>query len=146
MILPDIPQRILIFLQVQWMGFDDKLHYYWGGSGGKRGYCACGINRTCSNPQMNCNCDSERFVQNLEDRGYLTIKEHLPVRRIDYLDVRSDTGKVGISTIGPLQCSGTGEIRKPRTQFSKMNQISSGYFLTSLSLYLVFCSSLFANS
>ncbi len=92
------------------MGFDDKLHYYWGGSGGKRGYCACGITRTCRNPDLNCNCDAEQFQLNVEDRGYLTTKEHLPVRRIDYFDVQSDTGKVGINTIGPLQCWGDGKI------------------------------------
>eukprot|EP00794_Sanderia_malayensis_P003719 gene3719-4239_t len=93
---------------VQWMGFDDKLHYYWGGSGGRRGYCACGITRTCRNPYQTCNCDSYNRNLHVEDRGYLTIKEHLPVRRIDYFDVQSDSGKTGLSTIGPLQCWGDG--------------------------------------
>ena len=90
------------------MGFDDKLHYYWGGSGGRRGYCACGITRTCRDKNMHCNCDAVQFQQNVEDRGYLTIKEHLPVRRIDYFDVMSDTGKEGISSIGALECWGVG--------------------------------------
>ena len=86
------------------MGFDDKLHFYWGGSGGKRGYCACGITRSCNDPSKHCNCDSLRFIRNLEDRGYLTIKKHLPVRRIDYFDVESESGKVGISSLGALEC------------------------------------------
>eukprot|EP00794_Sanderia_malayensis_P003718 gene3718-4238_t len=93
---------------VQWMGFDDKLHYYWGGSGGRRGYCACGITRTCRNPYQTCNCDSYNRNLHVEDRGYLNIKAHLPVRRIDYFDVQSDSGKTAISTIGPLQCWGDG--------------------------------------
>ena len=86
------------------MGFDDKLHFYWGGSGGKRGYCACGITRTCNNPLKHCNCDSLRFIRNMEDRGYLSIKNHLPVRRIDYFDVESESGKVGISSLGAFEC------------------------------------------
>eukprot|EP00795_Rhopilema_esculentum_P014177 gene14177-5183_t len=92
--------------QVQWMGFDDKLHYYWGGSGGRRGYCACGLTRTCIDKEMHCNCDAFKFVRDIEDKGYLTTKEHLPVRRIDYFDVMSDTGKNGISSIGALECWG----------------------------------------
>ena len=92
------------------MGFDDKLHYYWGGSEGRRGYCACGITRTCRNKEMHCNCDAVQFQKRVEDRGYLTIKEHLPVRRIDYFDVMSDTGKVGISSIGALECWGVGKL------------------------------------
>ena len=97
------------------MGFDDKLHYYWGGSGGRRGYCACGVTRTCDNPDLLCNCDSLRLLTQflLEDRGYLTIKEHLPVRRIDYFDVQANAGKTGISSIGPLECWGTGKMILP---------------------------------
>ena len=91
------------------MGFDDKLHYYWGGSGGRRGYCACGITRTCRNRERHCNCDALLFQRNIEDRGYLTIKEHLPIRRIDYFDVMAESGKEGISSIGALECWGIGK-------------------------------------
>ena len=107
--------NILVFvIQARWLGFDNKLHYYWGGTGGKEGYCACGMNSTCKTPEVYCNCDTDKksYKRNqfFLDEGYLTIKDHLPVRRLDFLDFDTTKGHYAIYKLGPLQCWAAGEL------------------------------------
>ena len=88
------------------------MHYYWGGSGGKRYHCACGIAGTCvGDGRYYCNCDAKLEGQNriIEDSGYLTIKKHLPVRSVQLFDVDSEAGNSGLLTVGPLRCRGFGK-------------------------------------
>lgn len=91
------------------MGGDDILHYYWGGSQGQRGYCACGITDSCANRDKYCNCDS-LSDQTLKDEGNLTIKEHLPVRKVNFQSVLNsgEISSEALLLVGHLRCSGFG--------------------------------------
>ena len=94
------------------MGGDDILHYYWGGARGRRGYCACGIDRTCVRPGKYCNCDSlDPFGSNIFDEGNLTVKEHLPVRQIKFTSVLKSDQLEAYLRVGHLRCSGFGSHR-----------------------------------
>lgn len=56
--------------------------FYWGGvpPDAPMGMCACGLNDSCVEPGIKCNCDmkedSDEFQQ---DDGYITNKDHLPM-------------------------------------------------------------------
>ena len=107
---------------------DDNYHYYWGDAQGKRFHCACGIRGDCIDPSKYCNCDARQEGKNkiIEDKGYLTIIEHLPLMRIEYFDVNSDDGSEAISSIGALECYGWGE-----TIFQFLHALIDGFLLCS---------------
>ncbi|XP_077480337.1 contactin-associated protein-like 2a isoform X1 [Stigmatopora argus] len=87
-----------------WVGQGSEKHFYWGGSGPGIQKCACGIDRNCTDPKYDCNCDADHS-QWREDSGLLTYKEHLPVSQIAV----GDTNRVGAEaklTVGPLYCQG----------------------------------------
>ncbi len=89
-----------------WVGRTNQSMDYWGGSEVGTGKCACGLDMTCANPNLFCNCDSQ-FTTELKDAGYLTRKEYLPVLRMEF----GDTGPAGSSQygryqVGRLQCEG----------------------------------------
>ena len=71
-----------------WVGRTNQTMDYWGGSDIGTGKCACGLDMTCANPNLFCNCDSQ-FTTELKDAGFLTRKEFLPVLRVEF----GDTGK-----------------------------------------------------
>ena len=93
---------------MRWSGPADYFHYYWGGSRGKKHHCSCGYDNKCTNAKKYCNCDA-RSDKNTQDEGYLINKKHLPMNRIEFLDVNQKFGSKGRFTLGPLECSGEGE-------------------------------------
>lgn len=89
-----------------WVGRTNQTMDYWGGSEVGTGKCSCGLDMTCANPNLFCNCDSQMATE-LKDTGYLTRKEYLPVLRVEF----GDTGPVGSPQygryqVGRLQCEG----------------------------------------
>ncbi|CAF3869280.1 unnamed protein product [Rotaria magnacalcarata] len=89
-----------------WVGRTNQTMDYWGGSEIGTGKCSCGLDMTCANPNLFCNCDSQ-FTTELKDAGYLTRKEYLPVLRVEF----GDTGPVGSPQyaryqVGRLNCEG----------------------------------------
>ncbi|CAF1408646.1 unnamed protein product [Adineta ricciae] len=89
-----------------WVGRTNQSMDYWGGSEVGTGKCSCGLDMTCANPNLFCNCDSQMATE-LKDAGYLTRKEFLPVLRVEF----GDTGPPGSDQygryqVGRLQCEG----------------------------------------
>ncbi|CAF4422472.1 unnamed protein product [Rotaria socialis] len=89
-----------------WIGRTNQTMDYWGGSEVGTGKCSCGLDMTCANPNLFCNCDSQAAVE-LKDAGYLTRKEFLPVLRVEF----GDTGPAGSPQygryqVGRLTCEG----------------------------------------
>jgi hypothetical protein len=68
-----------------WVGRTNQTMDYWGGSEVGTGKCSCGLDMTCANPNLFCNCDSQAPTE-LKDAGYLTRKEYLPVLRVEFGD------------------------------------------------------------
>ena len=86
-----------------WVSRDDDKMTYWGGAT-ESGKCACGMNNTCANNNLGCNCD-ENDKKWREDSGFLTNKTKLPVKQLRF----GDTGKKreqGYHTLGKLKCYG----------------------------------------
>ena len=75
-----------------WLNRTGGLADYFGGAAPGSSSCACGMTRTCANPELLCNCDANDNVWR-HDEGDLTFKQDLPVTAF----VAGDTGKVGLS-------------------------------------------------
>ncbi|XP_038839813.1 contactin-associated protein-like 2, partial [Salvelinus namaycush] len=87
-----------------WVGRSSEKHFYWGGSGPGIQKCSCGIDRNCTDPKYDCNCDADH-KQWREDSGLLVYKDHLPVSQVAV----GDTNRLGSEaklTVGPLRCQG----------------------------------------
>jgi hypothetical protein len=89
-----------------WVGRTNQIMDYWGGSDIGTGKCACGLDMTCVNPNLFCNCDSQLLTE-LKDTGFLTRKEFLPVLKVEF----GDTGPIGSPQygryqVGRLHCEG----------------------------------------
>ncbi|KAG7236987.1 hypothetical protein INR49_032918 [Caranx melampygus] len=87
-----------------WVGRGSEKHFYWGGSGPGIQKCACGIDRNCTDPKYDCNCDAD-LAQWREDTGLLVYKEHLPVSQVAVGDTNRP-GSLAKLTVGPLRCQG----------------------------------------
>ncbi|KAM4543726.1 contactin-associated protein-like 2a isoform 1-T1 [Fundulus diaphanus] len=87
-----------------WVGRGSEKHFYWGGSGPGIQKCACGINKNCTDPKYDCNCDADAN-QWREDSGLLTYKEHLPVSQVAVGDTNRARSEAKL-TVGPLRCHG----------------------------------------
>nr|XP_020462117.1 contactin-associated protein-like 2 isoform X2 [Monopterus albus]XP_020462118.1 contactin-associated protein-like 2 isoform X2 [Monopterus albus] len=87
-----------------WVGRGSEKHFYWGGSGPGIQKCACGIDRNCTDPKYDCNCDAD-LPQWRDDSGLLVYKEHLPVSQVAVGDT-SRPGSLAKLTVGPLRCQG----------------------------------------
>ena len=86
-----------------WVSRDGDKMTYWGGAT-ENGKCACGMNNTCANSTLGCNCD-ENDNKWREDSGFLTNKTKLPVIQLRF----GDTGRgkeEGHHTLGKLKCYG----------------------------------------
>ncbi len=81
-----------------WVGRTNQIMDYWGGSEIGTGKCSCGLDMTCANPNLFCNCDSQ-FTTELKDTGFLTRKEYLPILRVEF----GDTGAIGSQQYGRYQ-------------------------------------------
>ncbi|KAK5850192.1 hypothetical protein PBY51_014461 [Eleginops maclovinus] len=87
-----------------WVGRGSEKHFYWGGSGPGIQKCACGIDRNCTDPKYDCNCDAD-LRQWREDAGLLIYKEHLPVSQVAVGDTNRPSSEAKL-TVGPLRCQG----------------------------------------
>ncbi|XP_049420598.1 contactin-associated protein-like 2a [Epinephelus fuscoguttatus] len=87
-----------------WVGRGSEKHFYWGGSGPGIQKCACGIDRNCTDPKYDCNCDADH-KQWREDSGLLVYKEHLPVSQVAVGDTNRPGSEARL-TVGPLRCQG----------------------------------------
>uniref|UniRef100_A0A673UCQ4 Contactin associated protein family member 4 n=1 Tax=Suricata suricatta TaxID=37032 RepID=A0A673UCQ4_SURSU len=87
-----------------WVGRTNETQTYWGGSLPDPQKCTCGLEGNCIDSQYYCNCDADRNEWT-NDTGFLSYKEHLPVRKI----VVTDTGRPQSEAaykLGPLLCRG----------------------------------------
>uniref|UniRef100_A0A7N6BMN7 Contactin associated protein 2 n=1 Tax=Anabas testudineus TaxID=64144 RepID=A0A7N6BMN7_ANATE len=84
----------------------DGTPYTWWVGRGRPGIqkCACGIDRNCTDPKYDCNCDADHS-QWREDSGLLVYKEHLPVSQVAVGDTNRP-GSLAKLTVGPLRCQG----------------------------------------
>ncbi|XP_068565864.1 contactin-associated protein-like 2a [Cebidichthys violaceus] len=87
-----------------WVGRGSEKHFYWGGSGPGIQKCACGIDRNCTDPKYDCNCDADH-KQWRDDSGLLIYKEHLPVSQVAVGDTNRPGSEAKL-TVGPLRCQG----------------------------------------
>uniref|UniRef100_A0A667Y9S5 Contactin associated protein 2 n=1 Tax=Myripristis murdjan TaxID=586833 RepID=A0A667Y9S5_9TELE len=87
-----------------WVGRGSEKHFYWGGSGPGIQKCACGIDRNCTDPKYDCNCDADH-KQWREDSGLLVYKDHLPVSQVAVGDTNRPGSEAKL-TVGPLRCQG----------------------------------------
>ncbi|XP_041670112.1 contactin-associated protein-like 2 [Cheilinus undulatus] len=87
-----------------WVGRGSEKHFYWGGSSPGIQKCACGIDRNCTDPKYDCNCDADH-KQWREDSGLLINKEHLPVSQVAVGDTNRPGSEAKL-TVGPLRCHG----------------------------------------
>ncbi|XP_076293920.1 axotactin isoform X4 [Lasioglossum baleicum] len=72
-----------------------------------RGSCPCGMNRTCVDPNLSCNCDV--FAANvgkwLSDEGYYETPDSLGITEMIFLQQRDlEEDAQGRITLGPLEC------------------------------------------
>ena len=86
-----------------WVSRDDDKMTYWG-EATENGKCACGMNNTCANPTLGCNCD-ENDNELREDSGFLTNKSKLPVKQLRFGDT-GHTREQGYHTLGKFKCYG----------------------------------------
>ena len=87
-----------------WVSSDGKKMTYWGGENSVPYMCACGLNGSCAEPSIRCNCDKNEHVWR---SGLLTNKSHLPVIKPRFGDT-GNAGKEGYHTLGKLKCYGVG--------------------------------------
>lgn len=87
-----------------WMSRDSIKMTYWDGADANSDKCACGIERTCVNRTLRCNCDTNDEEWR-EDSGLLTNKTHLPVRQLRFGDTNRNKEE-GHHTLGKFKCYG----------------------------------------
>ena len=109
-----------------WNDRDGEPQYFWTGDSHSQFSCSCGVNGTCVDETLKCNCDSSlaaplmdegRFpythfdlhnkIYSIIQKGTITDKKHLPVTRLNFGRTSSIYSK-GEHTLGPLRCSGLG--------------------------------------
>ena len=87
-----------------WVSRDSAKMTYWGGAEPGSGKCACGMNSSCADTSLPCNCNKNDEVWR-EDSGLLTDKTHLPVKQLRFGDTEGD-GEEGYHTLGKFKCYG----------------------------------------
>ncbi|XP_023288585.1 uncharacterized protein LOC105702087 isoform X3 [Orussus abietinus] len=69
-----------------------------------RGSCPCGMNRTCVNPNLSCNCDVSAGKW-LSDEGFYESPDSLGITGMVFLQQRDlEEDAQGRVTLGPLEC------------------------------------------
>ncbi|XP_071951340.1 neurexin-4-like [Antedon mediterranea] len=81
---------------------DNQPMYNWAGAPINSSMCACGVEGSCADRSLACNCDSNDNVVRV-DEGYVMDKRYLPLSAIRLGDTggRLETGKL---TLGELEC------------------------------------------
>jgi len=91
-----------------WVSRDSANMTYWGGAAPGSGKCACGMNSSCAESKVACNCDAND-QERREDSGFLTDKAHLPVKQLRFGDigvVNPNFDERGYHTLGKFKCYG----------------------------------------
>lgn len=92
-----------------WHSRNDEAMQYWGGVASSNiNKCACGLNGSCANPNLGCNCDANDGVWRV-DSGLLTDKSDLPVLKLKFGDTGFDGAgrdEKGYHTLGKFKCYG----------------------------------------
>lgn len=91
---------------MNWIGGDSRAHEYWN-QRGIYGKCQCAIGENSCVNNKKCNCDNFDTVFR-SDLTELSIKEHLPIIRINAMNISSLLGSSAKLRVGPLICSGFG--------------------------------------
>ena len=90
-----------------WVSRDSDVMTYWSGAARGSHKCACGMNNTCAQTSMQCNCHMNDNVWR-EDSGVLTSKTHLPVKQLRFGDTDFDEvekfDEKGYHTLGKFKC------------------------------------------
>ncbi|XP_059494877.1 contactin-associated protein 1 isoform X3 [Stegostoma tigrinum] len=89
-----------------WLGRGFEKHFYWGGATPGSQRCACGMEKSCTDPKYFCNCDAD-YRQWKTDRGFLTYREDLPVTKVVVGDTNRSSSEARF-TVGALRCYGDG--------------------------------------
>ena len=71
----------------------------------KSHFCQCGINNTCIEPRLPCNCDANLPTWQA-DEGIITDKDILPITEFAYGPLKYELQEAKV-TIGSLKCFGT---------------------------------------
>ncbi|XP_053309785.1 contactin-associated protein 1 [Spea bombifrons] len=87
-----------------WMGRNNERHFYWGSSSPGIQRCACGLEKSCADPNLFCNCDADH-LQWRYDKGILSYRDHLPVTQVVVGDTNRSSSEAWFS-VGPLRCYG----------------------------------------
>ena len=90
-----------------WKSFNSSVRntFFHGNRNGTEHFCQCGIDKTCIEPNVPCNCDAKLPTWQA-DEGIITDKEQLPIVEFAYGPIKYDLEKAKLS-IGHLKCSGT---------------------------------------
>ena len=87
-----------------WVSRDSNKMTYWGGASPGSGKYACGMNKSCDNPSVGCNCAKNDGVWR-NDSGFLSYKNHLPVKQLRFGDTTTNGhNEKGYHTLGKLRC------------------------------------------
>uniref|UniRef100_A0A8C0FTD2 Contactin associated protein-like 4 n=1 Tax=Bubo bubo TaxID=30461 RepID=A0A8C0FTD2_BUBBB len=87
-----------------WIGRTNETQTYWGGALPAVQKCSCGLEGSCIDSQHYCNCDADRDEW-MNDTGFLSYKEHLPVTEIVITDTDRPNSEAAYK-LGPLLCRG----------------------------------------
>ncbi|XP_053555934.1 contactin-associated protein-like 4 [Bombina bombina] len=87
-----------------WIGRTNETQTYWAGSSPGAKKCTCGPQGNCIDKRFYCNCDAEKNEWS-NDTGFLSNKDHLPVRQIVITDT-DRTNSDAAYKLGPLKCWG----------------------------------------
>ncbi|XP_046632837.1 uncharacterized protein LOC124312378 [Daphnia pulicaria] len=87
-----------------WNDRNGNPQYFWSGSNSRVHVCQCGIEQTCFENDVRCNCDSNAKLQ-LVDQGVITRKKLLPITRLNFGGTHR-ANSTGMHTLGRFECDG----------------------------------------
>jgi hypothetical protein len=115
-----------------WIDSNGDQQYYWTGSNSGSHICQCGLDDSCHNNKLQCNCDAS-LPNWFTDEGTLTDMQSLPVRQLNFGGLEFPSQQANF-TLSSLQCN---KGKKPfvTTESCESLQLaghtSAGYYLTS---------------
>nr|CAH0110895.1 unnamed protein product [Daphnia galeata] len=113
-----------------WNNRDGQAQDYWSGNNNATHTCQCGIQNSCIDSNLKCNCDADAPMS-LYDEGEITKKEDLPISRLNFGRTAPEASS-GVHTLGKLKCSGQRVVNGMPTSCTELWQI--GHVLSGLYL------------